>query len=165
MRLGELGLAEAIHPQLEADEESAALFVRLRDLDAEYELDVPAWRLGLETLARGLRRDEVHALLHRLNVPKRDARHIAAAVVDGPSLGEQLRDGGLTASEIVGSPSPTIPTRRSSPSRSPTSSLCASTSTACSTSSSRSAAGSSRSSAWASRRGWARSSASYGAES
>ena len=101
VRLGNLGLASAIHPRLVADEESADLFTRLRDLDAQYELDVPAWRLGLETLARALPREEVHALLHRLNLPKRDARHIAAAVVDGPGLAERLRDGGLAASEIV----------------------------------------------------------------
>ena len=101
VRLGNLRLAAAIHPRLVADEESAALFTRLRDLDAQYELDVPAWRLGLEILARALPREEVHALLHRLNLPKRDARHIAAAVVDGPVLAERLRDGGLAASEIV----------------------------------------------------------------
>jgi tRNA nucleotidyltransferase (CCA-adding enzyme) len=109
VRLGELDLAAAIHPQLKADQETAELFTRLRELDAQYELEVPDWRLGLATLARKLERDDVHALLHRLNVPKRDARHIAAAVVDGPLLVERLRDGGLTASEIVGLAEPDHP--------------------------------------------------------
>jgi tRNA nucleotidyltransferase (CCA-adding enzyme) len=109
VRLGELGLAAAVHPQLRADEETAHLFARLRELDAEYELDVPDWRLGLTTLARDLERDDVHALLHRLSIPKRDARHIAAAVVDGPGIVEQLQDGGLTASEIVGLAEPDHP--------------------------------------------------------
>jgi tRNA nucleotidyltransferase (CCA-adding enzyme) len=109
LRLGELGLAAAVHPRLRADEETAELFARLRDLDAHYELDVPDWRLGLTTMARDLERDDVHALLHRLNMPKRDARHIAAAVVDGPRLVEELQDGGLTASEIVGLAEPDHP--------------------------------------------------------
>jgi tRNA nucleotidyltransferase (CCA-adding enzyme) len=109
VRLGELGLAAAVHPVLEADEQTADLFTRLRELNARYELDVPPWRLGLATLARKLVREDVHALLHRLNVPKRDARHIAAAVVDGPLLVEQLRDGGLAASEIVGLAEPDHP--------------------------------------------------------
>jgi tRNA nucleotidyltransferase (CCA-adding enzyme) len=109
VRLGELRLAAAIHPQLQADEETADLFTRLRELDARYELDVPDWRLGLAALARNLARDDVHALLHRLNVPKRDARHIAGAVVDGPRLVEELQDGGLAASEIVGLAEPDHP--------------------------------------------------------
>jgi tRNA nucleotidyltransferase (CCA-adding enzyme) len=109
VRLGELRLAAAVHPQLQADEETAGLFTRLRELDARYELDVPDWRLGLAALARNLARDDVHALLHRLNVPKRDARHIAAAIVDAPRLVEQLQDGGLAASEIVGLAEPDHP--------------------------------------------------------
>ena len=109
VRMGELGLAAAIHPQLEADQETAELFVRLRELDARYELDVPVWRLGLATLARKLQREDVHALLHRLNLRKRDARHVAAAVVDGPRLVGELRDGGLSAAEIVALAEPDHP--------------------------------------------------------
>jgi tRNA nucleotidyltransferase (CCA-adding enzyme) len=109
VRLGELRLAAAIHPQLEASDEAARLFTRLRELDARYALDVPHWRLGLATLARRLGRDDVHALLHRLDLGKRDARHIAAAIADGPRLADQLRDGGLPASEIVALAEPDHP--------------------------------------------------------
>jgi len=108
-RMGELGAAAAIHPQLAAEEETTELFARLRELDRKYELEVPDWRLGLAALARRLSRDEVHALLHRLNLPKRDARHVAAAVLDGPRIREQLRDGTLSAAEIVGLAEPDHP--------------------------------------------------------
>ena len=54
---------------------------------------------GSRALGRlGCPREVVRALLERLQPrAKRDARHIAAAVEDGPRLVEQLRDGGLTA--------------------------------------------------------------------
>ena len=54
VRLGELGLDEALQPALAADREAAGLFSRLRELDARYELEVPVWRLGLTVLARRL---------------------------------------------------------------------------------------------------------------
>src|SRR5205823_1396343 len=51
-RLAELGVDRAIHPHLAADEEAVALLGRLRAVSYEYGLGVPAWRLGLEALAR-----------------------------------------------------------------------------------------------------------------
>jgi tRNA nucleotidyltransferase (CCA-adding enzyme) len=109
VRLGDLGVARALHPELAADEEAAELFDRLRDLDRRYELDVPNWRLGLAVLARRLPSDELHAFIDGLNLRRRDARHIAAAVADGPRLVEQLRDGGLSAAEIVALAEPDHP--------------------------------------------------------
>jgi tRNA nucleotidyltransferase (CCA-adding enzyme) len=109
VRLGDLGVARALHPELAADEEAAELFDRLRDLDRRYELDVPNWRLGLAVLARRLPSDELHAFIEGLNLRRRDARHIAAAVADGPRLVEQLRDGGLSAAEIVALAEPDHP--------------------------------------------------------
>jgi tRNA nucleotidyltransferase (CCA-adding enzyme) len=101
VRLGELGLDRAVHPELLADEGGAELFERLRGLDRSYELDIPDWRLGLIVLARRLPRRDVEELGTRLQLGRRDARHIAAAVADGPRLVEQLRDQGLSAAEIV----------------------------------------------------------------
>jgi tRNA nucleotidyltransferase (CCA-adding enzyme) len=108
-RLGQLGADAAIHPRLAADEEAAELFGRLRELDARYELDVPVWRLGLTVLARRLPAEDVQELVSRLQLRRRDARHVAAAIADGPRLVEQLRDGGLSASEIVALAEPDQP--------------------------------------------------------
>jgi tRNA nucleotidyltransferase (CCA-adding enzyme) len=102
VRLGELGVVSA-------DEETAALFTRLRELDERYELDVPHWRLGLAALAYRLPPGEVDAFLDRLELRRRDARHIAAAVADGPRLVEQLGNGSLTPSEIVALAEPDHP--------------------------------------------------------
>jgi tRNA nucleotidyltransferase (CCA-adding enzyme) len=101
VRLGELGADRAIHPQLEADEEAAALLARLRELAERYELDVPAWRLGLAALARRLPPNEAYDWLARLKVRRRDAEQIAAAVTVGPRLVERLRSGEASPSEIV----------------------------------------------------------------
>ena len=109
VRLGELGVDKAVHPRLCADDETAELFARLRELDHRYELDVPDWRLGLAVLARELASDELAAFLERLTLRRRDARHIEAAVADGPRLVERMRDGGLTAAEIVGLAEPDHP--------------------------------------------------------
>jgi tRNA nucleotidyltransferase (CCA-adding enzyme) len=108
-RLGELGVDQAIHPDLAADEEAAHLLTRLRELDARYDLDVPVWRLGLIALARRMPRAEVEELVRRLQLGRRDAGHIAAAVADAPRLVEQLRDGGLSAAEIVSLAEPDQP--------------------------------------------------------
>jgi len=52
LRLAELGADKAIHPHLAADEEAVTLLARLRSLAQQYEVDIPAWRLGLIALAR-----------------------------------------------------------------------------------------------------------------
>src|SRR5919109_1443387 len=52
LRLAELGAARAIHPHLAADDEAVELLRRARELNAEYGLEVPSWRLGLTVLAR-----------------------------------------------------------------------------------------------------------------
>jgi hypothetical protein len=85
------------------------LFERLRALDRSYELDVPDWRLGLIVLARRLPRREAHEFGARLQLGRRDARHITAAVADASRLVEELRAGGLTAAEIVGLAEPDHP--------------------------------------------------------
>ena len=83
----------------------------------------------------------MHALLHRLNLPKRDARHIAAAVVDGAAPGSSdCATEELAASEIVGLAEPDHPDAPLLALALADLRLCASTSTASSTSSSTSAA-------------------------
>jgi tRNA nucleotidyltransferase (CCA-adding enzyme) len=100
-RLADLGVAPAIHPHLAADDETVALLDRLRALVHEYDLGVPAWRLGLETLARRMSPDEVYDWLERLRVRRRDAEQIAAAVTVGPKIAERLRGEPVDGAELV----------------------------------------------------------------
>ena len=101
LRLAELGADKAIHPHLAADDEAVTLLARLRALAQQYEVDVPAWRLGLIALARRLPPDEVYEWLQRLKVRRRDAEQIAAAVTVGPRIVERLRDRDVEPAEIV----------------------------------------------------------------
>jgi tRNA nucleotidyltransferase (CCA-adding enzyme) len=101
LRLAELGADKAIHPHLAADDEAVTLLARLRALAQQYEVDVPAWRLGLIALARKLPPDEVYEWLPRLKVRRRDAEQVAAAVTVGPRLVERLRDRNVEPAEVV----------------------------------------------------------------
>jgi tRNA nucleotidyltransferase (CCA-adding enzyme) len=101
LRLAEIGADKAIHPHLAADDEAVTLLARLRALAQQYELDVPAWRLGLIALARKLPPDEVYEWLQRLKVRRRDAEQIAAAVTVGPRIAERLRGRDVEPAEIV----------------------------------------------------------------
>ena len=101
LRLAELGADKAIHPHLAADQEAVTLLARLRALAKQYEIEVPAWRLGLIALARRLPPDEVYGWLQRLKVRRRDAEQIAAAVTVGPRIVERLRDRDVEPAEIV----------------------------------------------------------------
>jgi tRNA nucleotidyltransferase (CCA-adding enzyme) len=101
LRLAELGADKAVHPHLAADEEAVTLLARLRALAKQYEIDVPAWRLGLIAFARRLPPDEVYEWLQRLKVRRRDAEQIAAAVTVGPRILERLRDRDVETAEIV----------------------------------------------------------------
>jgi tRNA nucleotidyltransferase (CCA-adding enzyme) len=108
LRLADIGAASAIHPHLAADDEAVALLRRLIELRDRYELEIPAWRLGLAALARRLPPDEVYDWLQRLNVRRRDAEQVAAAVTVGPKLVERLRDGASPA-EVVAAAEPYAP--------------------------------------------------------
>src|SRR3954469_21696809 len=101
LRLAELGADKAIHPHLAADDEAVTLLARLRALARQYEVDVPAWRLGLIALARQLPPDEVYDWLQRLKVRSRDAEQIAAAVTVGPRLAERPQKGGSPAGGVA----------------------------------------------------------------
>ena len=101
LRLAELGADRAIHPHLAADEEAVALLARLRALAQQYEIEVPAWRLGLIALARKLPPDEVYGWLQRLKMRRRDTEQIAAAVTVGPRIVERLRDQDVEPAEIA----------------------------------------------------------------
>jgi tRNA nucleotidyltransferase (CCA-adding enzyme) len=91
LRLGEIGVAAAVHPHLAADAEAVALFRRLVELRDELGVDAPAWRLGLAALARRMHPDEVYHWLDRLKVRRRDAEAVANAVTLGPRLVERFR--------------------------------------------------------------------------
>jgi tRNA nucleotidyltransferase (CCA-adding enzyme) len=101
LRLAELGADKAIHPHLAADSEAVTLLARLRALARQYEVEVPAWRLGLIALARKLPPDEVYDWLQRLKMRRRDTEQIAAAVTVGPRIVERLQDRDVEPAEIV----------------------------------------------------------------
>ncbi len=108
-RLAELGAEKEIHPHVVADAESVHLFDRLRELSARYSLDVPAWRLGLEALARKLPPQEIAPWLDGLKVRRRDADQISAAITEGPRIAEQLGRDSPTPADIVALAEPHAP--------------------------------------------------------
>jgi tRNA nucleotidyltransferase (CCA-adding enzyme) len=108
-RLAELGAEEEIHPHVVADAEAVRLFDRLRGLNSRYELGVPAWRLGLEALARKLPHEEIGPWLHGLKVRRRDAKQIRAAIEDGPRIAEQLGRDSLAPADVVALAEPRAP--------------------------------------------------------
>ena len=137
-RIAELGLDEAIHPHLAADAETVELLGRLTALDAEYELGVPAWRLGFAVLA---------AAAAARGGARLAPQPEAAPPGRGADRGRGHRSARASPSRWARAPrirprssrSPirTRPTRRSSRSRSPTSSRFATTSAASAGSASR----------------------------
>ncbi len=108
-RLAELEAEKEIHPGVVADAEAVQLFDRLRELNDRYDLDVPAWRLGLAALARKLLGDEIAPWLDGLKVRRRDADQIAAAITDGPRIAEQLGGDSPTPADIVALAEPHAP--------------------------------------------------------
>jgi tRNA nucleotidyltransferase (CCA-adding enzyme) len=108
-RLAELGAQEEIHPHVVADDEAVRLFDRLRELNARYELGVPAWTLGLEALARKLPHEEIGPWLHGLKVRRRDAEQIRAAIEEGPRIAEQLGRDSLPPADVVALAEPRAP--------------------------------------------------------
>lgn len=108
-RLAELEAEKEIHPHVVADAEAVQLFDRLRELNDRYDLDVPAWRLGLAALARKLPSDEIAPWLDGLKVRRRDADQIAAAITDGPKIAEQLGGVSPTPADIVALAEPNAP--------------------------------------------------------
>jgi len=97
-RLAELGAQKEVHPHVVADEEAVGLFDRLRELNQRYELGVPAWRLGLEALGRKLPPAEIAPWLGALKIRRPDGDQIAAAIVEGPRIADDL---GGTPADVV----------------------------------------------------------------
>ncbi len=108
-RLGELGAEKEIHPRVVADEEAVRLFDRLRELNRRYDLQVPAWRLGLAALARRIPEDELSRWLDGLKIRRRDADQIRAAVTEGPAIADRLAGGSPTSAEVVAQAEPHAP--------------------------------------------------------
>jgi tRNA nucleotidyltransferase (CCA-adding enzyme) len=108
-RLAELGAEKEIHPHVVADAEAVQLFDRLRELRGRYQLDVPAWRLGLASLARKLPADEIAPWLDGLKIRRRDADQIAAAIIDGPKIAEQLGRDSPAPADVVAIAEPHAP--------------------------------------------------------
>ena len=97
-RLAELGAEKEVHPHVVADEEAVRLFDRLRALNERYRLGIPAWRLGLEALARNLPHAEIDTWLHALKVRNHDIDQIEGAIVEGPRIAADL---GGTPADVV----------------------------------------------------------------
>jgi len=101
LRLGELGVDRAIHPHLRADSEGAALFERARTMRDELGVDIPAWRLGIASIARGLSSDEAYDWLLRLKLRRRDVDRIAGAIRVAPLIVERIEAEDLDAAQVV----------------------------------------------------------------
>jgi tRNA nucleotidyltransferase (CCA-adding enzyme) len=101
LRLGALGVDRAIHPHLRADAEGAKLFERARTLRDELEVDVPAWRLGVASIARELSSDEAYDWLLRLKLRRRDVDRIAGAIRVAPLIVERIETEALDAAQVV----------------------------------------------------------------
>jgi tRNA nucleotidyltransferase (CCA-adding enzyme) len=108
-RLADLGAEKELHPHVVADEEAVRLFERLRELNADYDLEVPAWRLGLAALARKLPPDEIADWLDGLKIRRRDAEQIAAAIVDGPQIADRIRSNSPSPADVVALAEPHAP--------------------------------------------------------
>jgi tRNA nucleotidyltransferase/poly(A) polymerase len=89
-RLGELGLARAIHPHLAADAETATLIREVDAIRARYAPTAPRWQARLAVLARALPPDELYEWFARLKLRRRDADVVADAVAVAPRLQELL---------------------------------------------------------------------------
>ena len=100
-RLGELGVDRALHPLLRTDGEGAEIFARAHRLAEEYGIAVPAWRIGIEVVARELSALDVGQWVQRLELRRRDAELVAGAVANAPVMVERLRAGEPTQAEIV----------------------------------------------------------------
>ncbi|MCC6222393.1 MAG: CBS domain-containing protein [Thermoleophilia bacterium] len=85
-RLGELGLAQAVHPHLAADPDTVELLGRVDALRARYTPASPPWRSRLAVLARRLPADELYEWFGRLRLRRRDADAVADAVAVAPRL-------------------------------------------------------------------------------
>ena len=101
LRLGKLGVDRAIHPHLRADTEGAELFERARTLRDELGVDVPAWRVGIASIARELSSDEAYDWLLRLKLRRRDVDRIAGAIRIAPLIVERIETEDLDASQVV----------------------------------------------------------------
>jgi tRNA nucleotidyltransferase (CCA-adding enzyme) len=108
-RLAELGAEREVHPHVVADEETVRLFDRLRELNRQYGLGIPAWRLGLTALGRSLPHQEIGPWLRDLKLRRRDAELIAAAIEQGPAISEQLGHDSLTPADVVSLAEPRAP--------------------------------------------------------
>jgi tRNA nucleotidyltransferase (CCA-adding enzyme) len=86
VRLGELGLAAAIHPHLSADEATAELLEQADALRDRLVPTEPRWRIRLAILARRLPPHELYDWFRRLRLRRRDAEHLAEAVTVAPKL-------------------------------------------------------------------------------
>jgi tRNA nucleotidyltransferase (CCA-adding enzyme) len=87
-RLAELHLDRAVHPHLEAGEETVALVAELDALRARYAPETPLWRPRLAALTRRLPPDELYDWFERLRLRRRDADSIADAVTVASRLRE-----------------------------------------------------------------------------
>ncbi len=86
LRMGELGVGEAVHPHLAADEEAVEVIASVDDARKRHAPEAPSWRLRLAVLARRLSPGELFEWFERLKLARRDAERIADSVTVAPRL-------------------------------------------------------------------------------
>jgi tRNA nucleotidyltransferase (CCA-adding enzyme) len=108
-RLGEVGADHAVHPRLQGDADAAQLFARALELRDEFDVGIPAWRIGVAALARELTSDEAYDWLERLKMRRRDIERIVGAVTVAPRIVERLRSDELDPAQVVALVEPFAP--------------------------------------------------------
>ena len=70
---------------------------------------MPAWRIGLAVLGRGLTADEAFGWLDGLDIKRRDVDLVVGAIAFAPQIVERLRGAPVTPAGIVGLADPFAP--------------------------------------------------------
>ncbi len=102
LRLGELGLGPAIHPDLSVGRETAALVKRADKAARRFGLmeEIKPWRLRLACLARRLDAGQLRFWTQRLKLRRSDADVVAGSVVLARKVQAKLAGGGYSRSRL-----------------------------------------------------------------
>ncbi|MHB8859667.1 MAG: CBS domain-containing protein [Thermoleophilia bacterium] len=101
-RIGELGIAPSIHPQLAADAETAELVSRADSAVRELHMseEIRRWRLRLVCMARKLEPEQLASWTERLKLRGSDAAVIAGGVVLARKVNERLASAELARPDL-----------------------------------------------------------------
>ena len=102
LRIGELGLAPSIHPDLAADSVTAGLIRRADDAAHRFQLedDIKRWRLRLACLARKMEAGQLDLWTGQMKLKRADAERITAAAVLARQATQRLQGQPLSRAQL-----------------------------------------------------------------